>query len=66
MYTHMVAKDYRFSEEAAKKTSEEFKHLVGVMLEPDEKKRWDIEAVCEHPWIPLILQEAKRLLESQS
>ena len=57
----MMDSQWRLPDEVDKKCAKSVKNLIGVLLEPDPKKRPDVFVVCCHKWIPIIHRETELL-----
>lgn len=57
MYDNQMKKNYKLRDSVELKVSNEVKDLIRILLEPEPEKRPTIKEVCDHVWIPIILQE---------
>lgn len=58
MYVKQMNRDYHLRKDIESKVSTGIKDIINKLLEPDESKRLDIWATCQHPFFPVIYQEA--------
>ena len=60
----MTEKDWDFSDQMKDKPSEDLKSFMSGMLEPEPKKRLDMNGASSHKWLAADFESVKKLPES--